>query len=236
MSRGGPAMAFTRGATAIILLLAAGSAAGRTAPRSDPDAGAQQFAKAYVSALRSHDPARLQALQHPASRACLNDQTRAYFDWGIANEFKTGAMLSGPYTITRFGPIGGESVLGFLPRDSFAYPVKPTHQIQIDFESRDNQGILLVRELARENGRWFMVDPCPNAAGLKFFAEQKALGDRQRTESLRLLAAMPAPLRQELTGVLAQGRFIDAAHRYQAATGADLTTAVGVVEQLRDPG
>ena len=217
---------------AVILALQAASPATARAP----DAGQQAFAKAFMVAIRSHDPARVRALEHPASLACVNDQTRAYFEWGVANELNTGARTTGPYRVTRFGPADGQGVLGFLPPGAFAYPVKPTHEIQIDTQSGENQQIMLVRELAKANGTWFLVDPCPNAEGLKFFAEQKALGERQRAESLRLLAAMPDPLRQELAALLAQGQIIGAAHRYQAATGADLTTAVGVIDQLRKAG
>jgi hypothetical protein len=221
------------GASAAVMLAlqAAGSASAQTA-----DASQQKFAKAFVAAIRSHDSAKVQALEHPASRACVNDETRAYFDWGVANELETGGRTSGPYRVTRFGPADGQGLLGFLPAGAFSYPVKPTHEIQIDTQTGEHGQILLVRELAKANGRWFVVDPCPNAAGLKFFAEQKALGDRQQAESLRLLAAMPETLRQELAGLLAQGQVIDATHRYEAATGADLTTAVGVVQQLRKAG
>jgi hypothetical protein len=215
----------------LLLLQAASPAVAQTA-----DAGQQRFAKAFMAAIRSHDPAKVRALEHPASRACVNDETRAYFEWGVAEELDTGARTSGPYKVTRFGPADGQGVLGFLPPEGFAYPVKPTHEIQIDTQSGESQQIMLVRELAKANGTCFVVDPCPNAAGLRFFAEPKALGDRQRAESVRLLAAMPGPLRQELAGMLAQGQIIGAAHRYQAATGADLTTAVGVVDQLRKAG
>ena len=215
-------------AAVFISLQAAGSA---SAQATDP--GAQQFAKAFMAAIRSHDPAKVRALEHPASRSCIDDRTRPYFDWGVANDLETGAMTRGPYRVTRFGAVASPAPLGFLPPGDFSYPVRPTHEIQIDTQSGERQQVLLVRELARVNGVWFLVDPCPNAEGLKFFAEQKALGDKQRAESLRLLAAMPEPLRRELSGMLAQGQTITAAHRYQAATGADLTTAVGVVSELR---
>src|SRR6185312_11833844 len=214
-----------------LVVLQAGLASART-----PDVGGQQFAKSFIAAIRSHDPAKIRALQHPAVRACVNDQTRAYFEWGAANELEMGAMTAGPYKVSRFGQLGGAPPLGFLPPGAFVYPVKPTHEIQIDTGSSEHQQVLLVRELAQVNGTWFIVEPCPNTAGLKFFAEQKALGDRQRSESERLLAAMPASLRQELSAMLAHGQTIGAAHRYQAVTGADLATAVGVVELLRGRG
>jgi len=204
----------------------------RPASARTPDVAAQQFAKTFVAAIRSHDPAKIRALQHPAIRACVNDRTRAYFEWGVANELQTGAMTAGPYKVSRFGQLSGPASLGFLPPGAFTYPVKPTHEIQIDTQSREHQQVLLVRELAQVNGAWFIVEPCPNAAGLKFFAEQKALGDQQRSESERLLAAMPASLRRELSAMLAQGQTIGAAHRYQASSGVDLATAVGVVELM----
>jgi hypothetical protein len=58
----------------------------------------QQFAQAYVAALQSHDPARVNELMHPQVLACKNAATQEFFASGIQHEFDN---VQGPgYKIT----------------------------------------------------------------------------------------------------------------------------------------
>jgi hypothetical protein len=47
----------------------------------------QQFAQAYVAALQSHDPTRVNELMHPQVLACKNAATQEFFASGIRHEF-----------------------------------------------------------------------------------------------------------------------------------------------------
>jgi hypothetical protein len=86
--------------------------------------------------------------------------------------------------------------------------------------------------LAQANGRWFAVDPCPNAKGRTFFAEQRAEGERQMAEGAARAAEMPESLRTEIKQLLAQNHWTAAIDRYREATGADLRTAAIVINAM----
>lgn len=197
-----------------------------------PDAVQQQFADAWIAAIRSQDEAKVKALFHPATLACINDANRDYFEFSFKDELRTGAKLGTNYTIKSIKPLSGPPPLGVLPADGFTYPVEPTHQMQIDAKTSDGHPMYLIRLLAQANGRWYTVDPCPNAKGLAFFAQQRAEGERQMAEGAARAAAMPDTLRTEIKKLLAQGRWIDAIDRYRKATGAELGTAAIVVDAM----
>ncbi|MGA2713807.1 MAG: hypothetical protein ABSG41_11940 [Bryobacteraceae bacterium] len=40
------------------------------------------FVRPWVEAMRANSPARLAGFLHPSVRACINDQTREYFEFG----------------------------------------------------------------------------------------------------------------------------------------------------------
>jgi hypothetical protein len=174
----------------------------------------------------------VKALFHPATLACINDANRDYFDFSFKDELRTGAILGTSYKIESIKPLSGPPPLGVLPAEVFAYPVEPTHQLQIDAETRDHHPMYLIRFLAQANGRWYTVDPCPNAKGLTFFAQQRAEGKRQMAEGAARAAAMPESLRTQIKQLLAQDRWIDAIDSYREATGADLGTAATVIDAM----
>lgn len=167
-------------------------------------------------------------LLHPKVRAGMNATNREYFD-DLTNNFEDTPPAGYKVTIT---PLEGETVLPSLPADSFAYPVQPTHQFDIDWSSGPDHFVSVIRTIAAVNGAWFIVYPCPNEAGMKFVHEQLERGREARARNLSLVSGLQEPLRTELKTLLAQGQKIDAINKYQAATGADLTTAVGVMKLL----
>jgi hypothetical protein len=193
------------------------------------DTGQQQFADAWIAAIKSQDEVKVKALFHPATLACINDANRDYFRFSFKDELQTGAMLGASYKIESVKPLSGPPPLGALPANGFAYPVEPTHQLQIDAETRDHHPMYLIRFLAQANGRWYTVDPCPNAKGLTFFEQQRAEGERQMAEGAARATGMPESLRTEIKRLLAQDHWMAAIDRYRKATGADLGTAAIVI-------
>ncbi|HEY3951516.1 hypothetical protein [Phenylobacterium sp.] len=215
-------------AAAALALQAASSAAAQPG-----DAAQQRFARAYMAAIRGRDPAKLKALFHPATLACINAQTRGYFEDGFAEELQTGATLQAAYALEGVRALKGPSALKLAP--GFAYPTTPTFEIQIDAQTLDHHKASLLRYVAPANGVWLIVDPCPNEDGLKAYLAERAKGAAQRAEAARMVAGLPGPLLAELRGLVAKGRWIDAVSRYRDATGADQLTALSVVEVLRGP-
>jgi hypothetical protein len=213
-------------AAAAVLTFAAGSAVAQPSIQEQ-----QEFAKAYVAALRSQDVSRLEATIHPATLACINPANRAYFDAIFKSQLEIGLRLGPAFSIKQLAPVT-EGRVTMLPPEGFAYPVQPSYRIQINAD-RPDRSVAVQAFLAPGPGGWFAVHPCPNAAGMKYFAE---LSPRRNVDGAvidRLDANMPPRLRDEVGALLGQGRFIDAVHYYMAASGADASTASMVVEVQR---
>jgi hypothetical protein len=196
------------------------------------DAAQQQFADAWMAAIKSQDVAKVKALFHPATLDCINDSNRDFFDFNFKEELRAGAGLGMSYHIESINSLSRPPPMGGFPADGFAFPVEPTHQLQIDAETKDHRTMILLRFLAQANGRWYTVDPCLNAKGLTLFAQQRAESERQMAEGAALATGMPESLRTDIKPLLAQGHWFDATDCYREANGADLGTAVKVINAM----
>jgi hypothetical protein len=156
-------------AAVILALQAAGPASAQPG-----DAAQRRFAQSYVGAIRSQDSGRVAAILHPATRACINDQDRYFFDYLFNQQLSTGAELTAAYEIEHIQPVTGPAELMMLPPEGFAYPVAPTHLMQLNAKGKDGKIYIVIAYLAPANGGWFVVTPCPNAVGVKMIAEQQA--------------------------------------------------------------
>jgi hypothetical protein len=211
----------------VFMLAAPYAASAQSADREQ-----QQFADAWMAAIKSQDVAKVKALFHPATLACIDDSNRDFFDSNFKEELWDGTGLSTSYHIESVNPLPRPAPMGAFPEEGFAYPVEPTHQLQIEAETKDHRTMTILRFLAESNGRWYMVIPCPNAKGLTLFAQQQAETERQMVEGAALAAGMPESLRAEIEQLLTQGRWFDATDRYREAAGTDPRTAVKVINAM----
>jgi hypothetical protein len=216
---------------AAALALASLAALGAAPVSPAGDAARRAFVGQFMAAIRSQDPARVKASYHPAVRACMTPQTQAFYDVIVADDLRDGRHL-GPYKVAKLRAITEAPSLLTLPAEGFAYPVKPTYEAQIDWPTGPNSTFVVQRYLAEAGGRWYVVYPCPNARGMAFVTQAMAARAAQVAEGRKLAEAMPADLRQELSGMLAKGHLIDALARYRAATGADDASAHKVIAAL----
>ena len=187
------------------------------------------FVRPWIEAVRSNDRTRIDQFTHPKVRACRNEETREYFEFRPADEL-SGAKAA--YHITKLAPWNGPGPLWTLPADGFSYPVQPTYELNLQFEGSNT---VVIRYLAPNNGAWYSVEPCPNEKGMAYFRTQQAEGKAQKKRAAELVVQLKDPLLSELKTMLKQHRLMEAAKRYQAATGLeDFTTAVLVMNEL-DP-
>ena len=217
-----------RFATPLLTLAMLGGYAATTAAQNGTPAQ-QQLVQSYVAAVRSHDPARVLALFHPKVLACRNDSTRDYFDYLATQNLHLAPSAKYKTFITSL-PASGPAAI--LPATMFKYPVQATHQLQLDWENSPTSSVTVLRNIVAQDGRWFIVEACPSAEGMKFFHDNMARRQQQQAHVQALAGKVKDPLRSQLKALLKQGRKIDAVHKYQAATGADLTTAVEVMDIL----
>jgi hypothetical protein len=173
---------------------------------------------------------------HPQVQACRNAQTKEFFDDALGR--LAHDKIAPGYKITKIVPIQGPTLLdSLLPAEGFHSPVQATYQAEIQSgQPEDQSGIrVFIFFLAPVNGSWYQVIPCPNEKGIALMHESIAKGAEQEKHTAQLVAELKDPLLSELRGLIQREELIDAIHRYQAATGADLTTAHGVIEKLRPP-
>ena len=197
----------------------------RTLAAADPSAAIRAtFIEPWAAALKTRDPAKLKPFLHPAVAACQTDANREYFDSVLAQGGDLKA--SGPYRISKLEPMAGPAPL-FGMEDGFTYPIQPVYELQLQFD-----GLVMIRFLAPDHGSWYEVFPCPNEKGMAMFRKAAIDREQQRQKFTQLAAELKDPLLGELKSLLAKGQKIDAIHAYQKATGADLTTAHGVVELI----
>lgn len=197
--------------------------------QAGPNVSQQQLASNYMAAVRAKDRAGLQALLHPKVAACQSASTREYFDY-LANQ-SLGNVPQGNYKVT-VRPLAPGGPPAMLPATMFKYSVQPTQQLQIDGDVTAANSVSVIRFIAEQGGRWYIVYPCPNTEGMKYFDENLAKQHQQQQRAQALAAKVKGPLRAQLKSLLKQERKIDAVHKYQAATGANLTTALQVVDIL----
>lgn len=208
----------------VSILLALFAASGFAA--SDDAAIQSTFVKPWIDALRSKDTARIEKFFHPATRACMNASTKDFFDFVVDREEES--VPAGGYHVSRIEPLKGAPP-ALLPADGFPYPVHPAYDLDVQFDQSD---LILGRFLAKSNGSWFEVYPCPNAKGMAYFRKQLAEGEAQQHQAAQIAAGLKDPLRSELKGLLRQQRKVDAIQKVRQATGVDLAMAMRVVDLL----
>ena len=192
----------------LILLLAFGASAAdvTTSVRTT-------FVEPWIAAARTENPAQLARFLHPKVRACINDQTRDFFDFAMSNLKE----LTPQYHITKLAPWNDEGPLFGMPADAFSYPVQPAYEVNL---SALNSDTVFVLYLAKVGAAWFMVAPCPNEKGMAVYRDMIAV-KKARDERIASLAAelKDDPLRPEYRELIKGGRIVDAAEKYQKTKG-----------------
>jgi hypothetical protein len=145
---------------------------GENAP-ADP--AREQFAQTLIAALETKDPARVKTLIHPQVLACKN--FAEYFDLMKGTEFRT---LPVPGYKVSFTALPGDFKVPFLPPDKFAFPIRPSYQLQIDWQRGANSLFSLVHFIAEKDGAWWLVYPCPNDAGIQLVHQMVGASHEQK--------------------------------------------------------
>ena len=128
------------------------------------------LAKRFVDAVSSKSTEQRKAILHPKSLACINAQTQLFYDWIFSRQFQ--------YAIRP----NYKSAAAAIARDEVPdlegeadYPLVPTHQLQIDFDTGPFSGTTIVLLIAYDARRWSEVLPCPRPETI---AKMKAAPDQ----------------------------------------------------------
>jgi hypothetical protein len=185
------------------------------------------LAKRFVDAVNSKSVESRKAILHPKSLACINAQTQLFYDWIFSRQFQYAIR---PNYKSSAAAIARDEVPDL--EGEADYPLVPTHQLQIDFDTGPFSGTTVVLLMVYDARRWSEVLPCPRPATIARMkaAQEEAAKEEQRLESLA--ANVTEPLRAELIELMKKGRRVDAIRRYAVVSGEDLATARRVVELL----
>lgn len=194
---------------------------------SNHPATIQDLVSRYVAANNAQDAGAMNALLHPKSLACVTPENRDFYDRAVAVSMRQSIPADYHFTDTVLGEKDA------LPLSSYAtFPVRPTHQIQLEYSGGAEESGTVMFWLVSENGRWYKDDPCINSAIIKQFHDDLPNIKTREQATKTLVAQIPQPLLSDLKSLLKEGKSATASKRYAQATGKDNDTALMVIEEL----
>jgi hypothetical protein len=207
-------------ATGVALLLA-----GVGSVRAQPPEIDRAFVDGFVAALNSGSLEPRLALVHPGARDCTAGEVGEWWREAVARQARDPVPAQHTAHIAELAsapPFG----------ERFDYPVRATHQLQLDYTPAPHRSRTVLVLLARDGNRWMEVVPCATAdtvAAIRARRQERA----KEAERIRTLAARaPADVRETVVKLYTSGRSADAYQAYARASGEDLATAKAVVELL----
>lgn len=185
------------------------------------------FAPHLVAAINAKKLEPRKALLHPKTLACITPKSRPLIDDSLTEQFR--------YNIPADYRSRAEAVRANLPlavSDGVVLPVRPTHRVQLDWQTGPATNVTFVVQVAYADGAWREVWPCIADDKVPAIRAANEARRQQGVRAQSLAASLPQALRTELLALIAKGQKIDAIKRYQEVTKEDLTTSRTVVEMI----
>lgn len=183
----------------------------------------------YVQAINSKDENQLKALMHPGYLSCINDSNKDYFEDAFQRSLRNDIPEDYKGSVV---PLEEEDILKEVDgaqQLGLSYPVKPTHQLQIDFNESEYSSVTIIRKLVQEGDSFYETLGCPSAEAVAKFREIKLKKDADHLRAKELFYELKDPLFSELTNLINEGREMEAWRKYSEATGETLAMAKEVL-------
>jgi hypothetical protein len=213
------------GAACLVLMGLCGS---RDAPAQSqatpPDV--KMFVTQYVAAFNAKDMARLQALYHPRSLACITSENRSFYEDEITAEWRD--PIPKDYTLS-VSPVNENNLKAIEQFGKF--PVRPDQELQINYQLGDRGGMVAIY-LVRDNGRLFEDYPCATDQTIKQYRDDAPARAQRAAHYKALTGANPEPLRSQVMALLREHKTSEATTRYKEASGQDYGTSMHVIDVL----
>ena len=147
-------------AVLVMLTLAVSVYAGKN---GTPEALVEQFIAAVNAKIKEKQKETI----HPRCFADLSPVQKEYMDETLARDFRKTIPEKRTVKVTALGD-------GALPfGDMVVWPIKPTHQLEIEFITGENSSCNIIRFIAKEKDQWFIIVPMVNDENLKKYEERK---------------------------------------------------------------
>lgn len=148
-------------ATLVAMVLAVNALAGNTVT---PEALADQF----IGAVNAKSAEKQRALIHPRCLSELSAIQKQFIDETLARDFRRTIPEKRTVKVTSLDgpdvPFAG----------AVAWPIRPTHQIEIEFSTGENASASVIRFIAKEKDAWLIIIPMLTEENLKKYAEKNA--------------------------------------------------------------
>jgi hypothetical protein len=211
---------------ALVLLAAAAESA-----RAQGTDQAAAFVRGLVEAINSRSPDRRKALLHPKSVSCAGVESGSFYEEIVTRQARRGVPANYTWKMTQVPPQQPP-----MFEDKFDYPIRPTHLLQLDFETGPSRSTTMVLQLVYETNQWREVIGCPKPETIAA-ARAARQARAKRAERVRTLVAGTSPrLRDTVVKLFKEGRRVEAFKHYSSVSGEDLATAREVVELLAGQG
>lgn len=186
------------------------------------------LAQSFVEAINSKNQERRLALLHSRSKACINVQSQPYYDWIFSRQAKH--VIPDAKYRSLVEPLVGAQVLAADGKSD--YPIRPTHQLQIDFDTGPNNSTSIVLLIVRDGASWYEVLPCPRPETIASVRTAEMSRAEHDARVKVLIGKLADPLRGEIIALARKGQRIDAIKKYREASGEGLSIAKSVVDTL----
>jgi hypothetical protein len=146
-------------ARAVLAALCLAAAAGPVHAQTMPDDDA--FVREVIETLNSGDVERRRRLIHPAARGCAEALAGAPLEQALRRQAAVQINEDRRWTIR---PLNRGQALG--SSDKVEWAVRPTHSLQISYQSDARRRRTLIMQLVADEGRWYEVFACPKPGAL----------------------------------------------------------------------
>ena len=219
-------MKFTnRWAVCLFLMSLSGARCARAQSQA-AQADVKAFVAQYVAAFNAKDMARMHALYHPKSLACITPENKSFYDDEMAARWRDPIPANYTFKISPLNENNLKAIEQFG-----AFPVRPGQELQINYQQGFDGGVMVIY-LVRENGRLFDDYPCVSEQYVRQYRDDADAREKRAAHFKALAAAIKEPLRSQLIALLREHNTPEATKRYKEATGQDSATSMRVIDAL----
>jgi hypothetical protein len=187
----------------------------------------------YIDAINTDNLSSFKNLVHPSYLECITPDNSDYY--GDLFRRSLQRQIPNDYKVV-IDKLTGDSIdkeVAGAEKQGLPYPIRPTHQIQIDFSKSEYSFVTIARKLVLDDGQYYEVSGCPSAEMLDRYRKLKIKKEKERIKTKALFENLKGNLLHELTELLKEGRKIDAWKRYSQETGESIGTAKDVLSHVK---
>lgn len=116
----------------------------------------ETLAEQFIAAVNTKNKEKQKATIHPQCFADLSPVQKDYLEETLARDFRKTIPEKRTVKVTKLD--GGMLPFG----DMVVWPLKPTHQLEIEFSTGENSSSNIIRFIAKDKDRWFIIVPMIN--------------------------------------------------------------------------